>query len=151
MIAQNRGFVHATQQKYELSNKTKFTRVGVGYTMPDMSDLTDLQKRIIAFRDARDWKQFHNPKDLAIALNLEASEVLEHFLWKTDDEIASHLAKNKEDVGDELADTLYWTLLMAHDLDIDLVKAFEEKMDKNEKKYAVDKAKGNHKKYTELQ
>ena len=113
-------------------------------------DITELQKRIVAFRDARDWKQFHNAKDLAIALNLEATEVMEHFLWKTDAEIQEYLNKHKTDVAEELSDTLYWVLLMSHDLGIDLADAFAKKMDQNEAKYAVDKAKGNHKKYTEL-
>lgn len=115
-----------------------------------MSEITDLQKRIVEFRDARDWKQFHNPKDVAISLVLEAAEVVEHFQWKTPEEIDRHLAKNQEDLSGELVDVLYWVLLMAHDLDIDLAKAFEAKMAKNEAKYAVEKSKGNHKKYTEL-
>ena len=115
-----------------------------------MSDLNNMQERIVAFRDARDWKQFHNAKDLAIALNLEATEVLEHFLWKTNDEAVEYLKNHHEDVGEELADTLYYVLLMAHDLGIDINKIFESKMAKNEAKYAVEKAKGNHKKYTEL-
>jgi dCTP diphosphatase len=115
-----------------------------------MSDLSDLQKRVIAFRDARDWKQFHNPKDSAISLVLEAAEVIEHFQWKTEDEIREHLKTHKEDLSGELVDVLYWVLLMAHDLDIDLSQSFDQKMAKNEAKYAVEKSKGNHKKYTEL-
>jgi dCTP diphosphatase len=115
-----------------------------------MSDLINLQKQIVEFRDARDWKQFHNPKDLAISLVLEASEVLEHFQWKSPEEIKKYIASNKSDIAEELADTLYWILLMAHDLDIDIIKASEQKMAKNDKKYSVEKAKGNHKKYTEL-
>ena len=115
-----------------------------------MSDLEDLQKRIVAFRDARDWKQFHNAKDMAVALNLEAAEVLEHFLWKTNEEGIEHIQKHRKEVGEELADTLYWVLLMAHDLDIDIHQAFLDKMEQNEAKYAVEKAKGKHTKYTEL-
>jgi NTP pyrophosphatase (non-canonical NTP hydrolase) len=116
----------------------------------DMTDLTDLQKRVLAFRDARDWRQFHNPKDSAMALSLEAAEVLEHFLWKNEAEMAEHLKTHKQAIGEELVDTLYWVLLMAHDFDIDLAELFDHKMAQNEAKYAVDKAKGNHKKYTEL-
>jgi dCTP diphosphatase len=116
-----------------------------------MGNLEDFQKRILAFREARDWKQFHNMKDLAVALNLEATEVLEHFLWKTEEEIQDYLKLRKEDVGEELVDTLYWVLLMAHDLDIDLGAAFDKKMDKNEAKYSIEKARSNHKKYTELE
>ena len=115
-----------------------------------MSDIRDLQNRIVAFRDVRDWKQFHNPKDLAISLVLEASEVIEHFQWKTPEEIEKHLEKNRDDLSEELADVLYWILLMGNDLKIDIAKALERKMDINESKYPVEKAKGNHKKYTEL-
>jgi len=115
-----------------------------------MGDISELQKRIAAFRDLRDWKQFHNAKDLAIALNLEATEVLEHFLWKTNEETVTYLAEHKAAVAEELADTLYWVLLMAYVLDIDLLETFDAKMAQNETKYAVEKAKGNHKKYTEL-
>ena len=115
-----------------------------------MADIEKLQKRIVKFRDARNWKQFHNPKDLALSLVLEAAEVLEHFQWKNPEEIQKHLENNRHELAGELADTLYWVLLMAHDLDIDLLEAFDKKMTKNEEKYSIEKAKGNHKKYTEL-
>ena len=115
-----------------------------------MADLSDLQKRVVAFRDARDWKQFHNPKDLAVSMLLEAAEFLEHFQWKSPDEIKTHLKKKRGDVSDELADVLYWVLLIANDMKIDLPKAFERKMAQNEKKYPIKKAKGRHTKYTEL-
>jgi len=106
--------------------------------------------RIISFRDERDWKQFHNPKDMAISLVLESTELLEHFQWKNDTEISEHLETKRSEVADELSDVLYWVILMANDLDIDLNKALSDKMDKNEAKYPVEKARGNHKKYTEL-
>ncbi len=115
-----------------------------------MSDLEKLTERLIRFRDARDWKQFHNPKDLAISLLLEAAEVLEHFQWKSKEEMEKHVEEHKNDVSEELADVLYWVLLMAHDLGIDLIDAFEKKMKKNEQKYPIKKAKGKHDKYTEL-
>ncbi len=115
-----------------------------------MSDIKELTKKIIAFRDARDWKQFHKPKDLALSLMLEAAEVGEHFQWKNEKEVAEYVKKHKNDIGEELADTLYWVLLIAHDLNIDLVKIFSGKMKKNEKKYPIAKAKGKHNKYTEL-
>ncbi len=115
-----------------------------------MSDIERLSKRILDFRDARDWKQFHNPKDLAISLVLEATEVMEHFQWKNTKEIEEYIKTNKTDIADELADTLYWILLMSKDLDIDLVKSLDDKMEKNEQKYSVEKAKGNHKKYNQL-
>lgn len=107
--------------------------------------------RIISFRDERDWKQFHNPKDMAISLVLESTELLEHFQWKNDAEISEHLETKRSEVADELSDVLYWVILMANDLDIDLNQALSDKMDKNEAKYPVEKARGNHKKYTELE
>jgi NTP pyrophosphatase (non-canonical NTP hydrolase) len=115
-----------------------------------MSDIKKLTQQVVKFRDARDWKQFHNPKDAAIGLALEAAEVLEHFHWKNDKEMKEHLATRKEEVGEELADILYWVFLMAYDFDIDLGEAFTKKMEKNAKKYPVEKAKGRHVKYTEL-
>ncbi|HUB93897.1 MAG TPA: nucleotide pyrophosphohydrolase [Verrucomicrobiae bacterium] len=112
--------------------------------------LADLQKQIRKFCDDRDWDQFHNPKDLSISLALEAAEVLEHFQWKNADEMAQHARDKKGEVGEELADVFYWLLLIANKLDIDLVDAFEAKMRKNEAKYPIEKARGSHKKYTEL-
>jgi len=115
------------------------------------SNFEDLAKRIIKFRNDRNWKQFHNPKDMAISLVLESTEFLEHFQWKNVEEIETHLKNKKEDIADELADVLYWVLLIANDLDIDLKQALDSKMIKNENKYPIDKAKGNHLKYTELE
>lgn len=115
-----------------------------------MSDLKDLQNKIIKFRDARNWKQFHNPKDVSLSMVLEAGEVMEHFQWKNEEEIKEHIKKNKKDIGKELADVLYWVLLLSHDLNIDLKKAVDLKMKENNKKYPVRKAKNKHSKYTEL-
>lgn len=115
-----------------------------------MGDIEDLQKRVVAFRDARDWKQFHNPKDVAISLILEASELLEHFQWKNIEEMQQHIEKQKIEISDELADVLYWVLLIAHDMAIDVNEALKKKMQKNEAKYPIKKSKGSHKKYTEL-
>jgi len=115
--------------------------------MADLQKLTDL---IVEFRDKRDWKQFHNPKDCAISLVLEATEVLEHFQWKNKEEIDTYIKTNKKEISDEMADVLYWVLLMSHDLDIDLVKSFNKKMRENSKKYPVKKARGKHTKYNKL-
>lgn len=115
-----------------------------------MSDIKRLQEKIVSFIQERDWEQFHNPKDLAISLSLESSEVLEHFQWKTTEEMAQYLKDHKEDVADELADVLYWVLVMAHNLNIDVVEASERKLAKNAIKYPIHKSKGNHTKYTQL-
>jgi NTP pyrophosphatase (non-canonical NTP hydrolase) len=116
----------------------------------DKNSLEKLTKRIVTLRDMRDWKQFHNPKDLAISLVLESNEVMEHFQWKNKDEMDQHLKDHKEDIGDELADTLYWILLMGNDFGIDILKALDNKLKKIEEKYPVEKSKGNHTKYTKL-
>lgn len=112
--------------------------------------LSDLQHQIRKFCDDRDWDQFHNPKDLSISLSLEAAEVLEHFQWKSPEEMVSYAIEKKSEIGEELADVFYWVLLLANKLDIDLINAFEAKMTKNEAKYPIEKAKGTHKKYSEL-
>lgn len=105
---------------------------------------------MLAFRDQRDWKQFHNPKDVAVSIALEAAELLELTQWKNGEELANALESKKAEVADELSDILYWVLLFAHEQGIDLGAAFEEKMRKNEAKYPVEKAKGSSKKYSEL-
>ncbi|MFB4326420.1 nucleotide pyrophosphohydrolase [Priestia sp. BR_2] len=110
--------------------------------------MEDLIKEIIKFRDERNWAKFHNGKDLAISLNLEASELLELFQWKNSEDA---IADKKGEMRDELADILYYTLLMFNDLDIDPKQALMEKLHKNAEKYPADKAYGSNKKYTELE
>ncbi|OJV20807.1 MAG: nucleotide pyrophosphohydrolase [Bacteroidetes bacterium 41-46] len=109
-----------------------------------MSELNELISKIVKFRDDRDWAQFHNPKDLAIALNIEASELLELFLWKKENDA------NRERLKEELADVMIYALLLADKFDFDVHNIIEEKLVHNSKKYPVDKAKGNAKKYNEL-
>ena len=115
-----------------------------------MKNLREITQRIVSFRDARDWKQFHGLKDIALSLMLEAGEVGEIFQFKNDAEVADKLEALQERIGDELSDVLYWTLLMAHDSGVDLEVAFDRKMDRNEAKYPLDKARGSNKKYTDL-
>ncbi len=115
-----------------------------------MASINDLTKRIIAFRNARDWKQFHNPKDVSLSLVLEATELMEHFQWKSKEEMEKYVVTNKTDISEELADVLYWVLLMSKDLNIDVLKALERKIKINEDKYPVSKAKGKHTKYNKL-
>ncbi len=115
-----------------------------------MKNFDEITKKIMAFRDARDWKQFHNPKDVALSLVLEAAEVMEHFQWKSKEEIEEYVKTDKNEIGEELADVLGWVLLMSHDLDIDILDALEKKIKKNEEKYPVEKSKGRHTKYNHL-
>lgn len=109
-----------------------------------------LTQRVVAFRDARDWSQFHGIKDEVLSLLVEAGELAEHVRWHGDADLRTRIAANPEPVADELADVLYWTLLVAHDLGIDLEAAFERKMMQNERKYPVDAARGRAAKYDEL-
>ncbi len=113
--------------------------------------MDEMTQRVVSFVRQRDWEQFHNPKDLAVSLTLEAAEVLEHFQWKDSAEIKKHLKDSKTAVAEELCDVLYWVLLMSHYFGIDLKSEFDAKMDQNEKKYPLDKAKGRHDKYTAYQ
>ncbi len=115
-----------------------------------MSDVEVLIEKIKEFRDARDWQQFHNPKDVALSLVLEAAEVLEHFQWKGQEEIDEYIKSHKDDIGEELADVFYWVLLLSSDLGIDIADALNKKLKKNEEKYPIDKAKGKHAKYNQL-
>ncbi len=116
-----------------------------------MSDIKRLKKKVVDFCEARDWAQFHNPKDVSLSLMLEAAEVIEHFQWKNKEEIEEHLKNNKDKIAEEVADVFYWILLMCHYWDIDLANSFLKKMEQNESKYPIAKAKGSHKKYTEHQ
>lgn len=115
-----------------------------------MSDIQDITLKIRKFRDERDWKQFHNHKDVALSLVLEASEVLEHFQWKSQAEVEAHGREAKDELSDELADVAVYLFELADNLGIDLPKAIEAKMKKNAVKYPVEKAKGKHTKYNRL-
>lgn len=109
-----------------------------------------MTQAILQFRDERDWKQFHTPKDMVMGLTAEAAELLELFLWRSGSELDEYLEKRREDVSDELADVLFWVLLIAHDLHIDLPDALNKKLEKTKKKYPIEKAKGRAAKYNEL-
>jgi dCTP diphosphatase len=101
--------------------------------------------------EERDWKQFHNPKDMAIALSLESSELLEHFLWKNGADIDARVATHGEAIREEIVDIGIYLVELCDVLGIDLVTAMSEKLDKAGLKYPVEKARGSSKKYTELE
>jgi NTP pyrophosphatase (non-canonical NTP hydrolase) len=109
-----------------------------------MNDIKQITDELLAFRNERDWEQFHNPKDLALAINVEAGELLELFLWKNPDEA------NREKVKDELADVFAFAFLLAEKYGFDVKEIVLEKNRKNAEKYPVSKAKGTAKKYNEL-
>ncbi len=109
-----------------------------------MSDISEITAHLLEFRNERDWEQFHNPKDLALAINVEAGELLELFLWKNASEA------NIEKVKEELADVFAYAFLLADKYKVDVKQMVLEKIQKNAEKYPVDKAKGTAKKYDEL-
>lgn len=109
-----------------------------------MSDIKSVIQKLIEFRNERDWKQFHNSKDLALAISIEASELLELFLWKENEEFDNNKLK------DELADVLSFCFLLAEKHDLDVFDIVENKIEKNALKYPVEKAKGTAKKYDQL-
>lgn len=115
-----------------------------------MNEIRVLTEKIKKFRDERDWMQFHNPKDVALSLVLEAAEVLEHFQWKKPEEVDAHAKACKDEIADELADVAMYLFELADNLGVDLSKAIDIKLAKNSQKYPVEKAKGRHTKYDKL-
>ncbi len=107
----------------------------------------DTIKQILKFRDDRDWKKFHNPKDLAISISLEAAELLEVFQWSADDVICEN---KKEKIKEELADVLNYCVLMADICELDIDEIVQDKIRINNEKYPVEKARGNREKYNNL-
>ena len=113
--------------------------------------MAELQKKLKQFAEARDWQQFHSPKNLSMALSVEASELLEHFQWLTEEQSYQLPDDTYSEVKDEMADVFMYTLLLADKLNIDLLDAAEKKYIKNEEKYPVELARGSAKKYTAYQ
>lgn len=112
-----------------------------------MNELEQLREKILQFRDERNWQQFHNPKDLALSLSLEASELLELFQWKTSEEAVE---KNLDKMKEELADVLIYSILFANELDIDIKEITIKKLKKNNNNYPVELSFGSNKKYNDL-
>ena len=116
----------------------------------EMVDLAAIQKKILALRNERDWGQYHDPKNLAEALSIEAGELLENFLWKTTEQSRNLSPEELKNVKEELADIFIFLTYLSEEYKIDLLKEVEKKIEVNEAKYPVHKAKGTAKKYTEL-
>ena len=114
-----------------------------------IGQLEDLKKRIRRFADERDWDQFHTPKNLAMALIVEAAELVEHFQWLTSDESQSLTAAKRAEAEAELADILIYLVRIADKLDIDLYRAAIEKLQRNAEKYPAEKVRGKSRKYSE--
>ena len=116
----------------------------------NMTGLKDIQKKILDFRNARDWAQFHDPKNLAEALSIEAGELLENFLWKTTEQSRNLSTEELKNVKEELADIFIFLTYLSEEYKIDLLSEVEKKIAVNESKYPVEKAKGSSKKYSDL-
>jgi len=114
------------------------------------SDLQSLTQSLRDFAKARDWEQFHSPKNLASALAVEASELLEHFQWLTEAQSRDLSAAQKAEVAAEAADVLLYLLQLCDKLGIDLVQAARQKLVRNAEKYPVERARGNSRKYTDI-
>ena len=112
-----------------------------------MSEFRELMDALVQFRDAREWAQFHDTKNLAVALSIEAAELNELFLWK---DTAASEAVDQEKIKEELADVFAYALLLAEKHNLDVRQLVLDKISKNNEKYPVDKAKGSAKKYNEL-
>jgi dCTP diphosphatase len=115
-----------------------------------MNELNAIQQKILAFRNERDWAQFHDPKNLAEALSIEAGELLENFLWKTTEQSRNLTAEELKNVKEELADIFIFLTYLSEEYKIDLLAEVEKKIALNEAKYPVAKAKGSAKKYSSL-
>jgi NTP pyrophosphatase (non-canonical NTP hydrolase) len=120
--------------------------------MPDLDSLSEAMSAAVEFRDERDWAQYHTPRHLSSAITIEAGELQETLLWKTDEEVASMLEApdQKEEVADEVGDILILTLLFCHEVGIDPLEAIGQKLSKNESKYPAEEARGRSTKYTDL-
>jgi len=114
-----------------------------------MSEIKQLTEKIKKFRDERDWQQYHTYKNIAEALVVEAAEVLELFAWKSEEEVKKYAQEHKQEISEELSDVLVNILELADELDIDIIKACEEKMAKTAKNYPVAQVKGDNRKYNQ--
>ena len=112
--------------------------------------LEDTTRRIVEFRDARDWKQFHSPKNLAASISIEAAELLATLQRSSDETMASDVEKRRPEIEAELADVMIYCLLLAHDLGISVDQAIVTKLAENDAKYPADLARGTSEKYTRL-
>ena len=112
--------------------------------------LLALREALRRFAAERDWDQFHSPKNLAVALSVEAAELLEHFQWLTDEQSAALSPETRTRVSEEIADVLLYLIRLADHLDLDVIACATEKLRRNAEKYPVEKARGNAKKYTDL-
>ncbi|MEI6669153.1 MAG: nucleotide pyrophosphohydrolase [Acidobacteriota bacterium] len=112
--------------------------------------IDELTAEIRAFRDARDWRQFHNPKELAVAITAEAGELLQHFVWQSPEQSDRRVVDRRADIGSEVADVAILLFEFADNCGIDVAEAIRAKLASNEQRYPANKARGSNAKYNEL-
>jgi len=112
--------------------------------------ISALTRRIQDFVDAREWRQFHNPKDLAVAINAEAGELMQHFVWQQPGQIEGRLQERRGEIASEIADVAILLFEFADNLDYQLGEEILRKVEHNEQRYPVEKSRGNNRKYSEL-
>jgi NTP pyrophosphatase (non-canonical NTP hydrolase) len=120
----------------------------VFHAMPDT--ITELMAEIRAFRDARDWQQFHSPKELAVAIAAEAGELLQHFVWQSPEQSDRRVTERREQIASEIADVGILLLELADQMGLNLTAVIRAKLARNAERYPVDKARGSNRKYNEL-
>lgn len=118
--------------------------------MDEFDSLARITEEVVRFRDEREWRQFHGSKDQLLSLVTEVGELAEHFRWYEGSALHDHLRDRRAAIGSEMADVLYWLVLLAYDHDIDLTAAFREKMRENDRKYPASLARGSALKYDQL-
>jgi dCTP diphosphatase len=143
-------FANAPQRFGIAHNAVKIKHLAAPNQEPAMNELNTLRDQLRTFATEREWDQFHSPKNLAMALSVEASELLEHFQWKSETESAQPSADELRAVSHEAADVLLYLIRIADKLNIDLVAAAKEKIVLNAQKYPVERARGSSKKYDEI-
>lgn len=111
--------------------------------------INELTEKICAFRDARDWRQFHSPKDMAVAICAEAGELLQHFVWQTPDQSEQRMAERRAEIGAEMADIAILLFELARNSEVHLGELIAQKIARNQERYPVEKARGSNRKYNE--
>ena len=112
--------------------------------------ISQLTARVQAFVDARDWRRFHNPKDLSVAICAEAGELMQHFVWQQPDQVDARARGHRDEIASEIADVAILLFELADNLGLDLGEVIQQKIDRNEIRYPVEKARGNNRKYNEF-
>jgi NTP pyrophosphatase (non-canonical NTP hydrolase) len=116
-----------------------------------MSEIKDMKEKFSEFIKERDWEKFHNPKDIAIAISIEANELLEHFQWKSKEELENVMKNKKDEIASEVADIMHFLIAFSNATGIDIYEEFLKKLEKNNKRYPKDLVKGKAQKYTHYQ